>query len=149
MSIQKKFMLSMAASAAITSGIAQAEEAFDKYKAQPIMSYSSQECNPDEWVESMKQFGFIVDHQVNPNIERIVENISPQLEDEICHIAMVGDYYVAGEVPPELISQILAFSPNIKGMSMDVNAEQPSAAGAYSVKVESLEGNFSTLKLVY
>jgi hypothetical protein len=72
-----------------------------------------------EWVEHMRENGFRVDvEEARFNLMQIKaeQGVSPNLAS--CHTAVIGDYVLEGHVPADVVKQLVAESPDIRGLAV-------------------------------
>ena len=72
-----------------------------------------------EWVEHMRESGFRVDvEEARFNLMQIKakHGVAPNLSS--CHTALIGDYVLEGHVPADLVRQLVASSPDIRGLAV-------------------------------
>lgn len=87
--------------------------------AADIVVYKSPTCDCcGKWVEHMEKAGFSVDVENRRDLAPIKHELGVPGRMQSCHTAKVGDYFVEGHVPAELVKQLLADKPDIKGLTV-------------------------------
>ena len=87
--------------------------------AADIVVYKSPTCGCcGKWVEHMEKAGFSVDVENRRDLAPIKHELGVPGRMQSCHTAKVGDYFVEGHVPAELVKQLLADKPDIKGLTV-------------------------------
>lgn len=72
-----------------------------------------------EWVKHMRENGFRVDvkeARLDVVQIKIEHGVSANLAS--CHTALVGDYVLEGHVPADVVQQLLAERPHIRGLAV-------------------------------
>lgn len=87
--------------------------------AADIVVYKSPTCGCcGKWVEHMEQAGFSVDVENMHDVAPIKRELGVPGRMQSCHTAKVGDYFIEGHVPADLVKQLLADKPDIKGLTV-------------------------------
>lgn len=87
--------------------------------AADIVVYKSPTCGCcGKWVEHMEKAGFSVDVENMRDVAPIKRELGVPGRMQSCHTAKVGDYFVEGHVPADLVKQLLADKPDIKGLTV-------------------------------
>ena len=87
--------------------------------AADIVVYKSPTCGCcGKWVEHMEKAGFSVDVENMHDVAPIKRELGVPGRMQSCHTAKVGDYFVEGHVPADLVKQLLADKPDIKGLTV-------------------------------
>ena len=60
-----------------------------------------------KWVDVLKAYGFEVEVNTVPNTRGVQAELGVPKQLGSCHTAKVGDYFVEGHVPPEIIQQLI------------------------------------------
>lgn len=83
-----------------------------------IVVYKSPLCGCcSEWEEYLRQYGMNVRSvEVADSTTAKAQGLSPQYWS--CHTAFVGDYFVEGHVPVEVIVKLLEEAPPISGITL-------------------------------
>ena len=87
--------------------------------AADIVVYKSPTCGCcGKWVEHMEKAGFSVDVENRRDLAPIKHELGVPGRVQSCHTAKVGDYFVEGHVPADLVKQLLAEKSDIKGLTV-------------------------------
>ena len=87
--------------------------------AADIVVYKSPTCGCcGKWVEHMEKAGFSVDVENISDVAPIKRELGVPGRMQSCHTAKVGDYFVEGHVPADLVKRLLADKPDIKGLTV-------------------------------
>jgi len=87
--------------------------------AADIVVYKSPTCGCcGKWVEHMEKAGLSVDVESRRDLAPIKRELGVPGRMQSCHTAKVGDYFVEGHVPADLVKQLLADKPDIKGLTV-------------------------------
>ncbi len=87
--------------------------------AADIVVYKSPTCGCcGKWVEHMEKAGFSVDVENMRDVAPIKRELGIPGRMQSCHTAKVGDYFVEGHVPADLVKRLLADKPDIKGLAV-------------------------------
>lgn len=87
--------------------------------AADIVVYKSPTCGCcGKWVEHMEKAGFSVDVENRRDLAPIKHELGVPGRMQSCHTAKVGDYFVEGHVPADLVKQLLAEKSDIKGLTV-------------------------------
>ena len=87
--------------------------------AADIVVYKSPTCGCcGKWVEHMESAGFSVDVESRRGLAPIKRELGVPRRMQSCHTAKLGDYFVEGHVPADLVKQLLADKPDIKGLTV-------------------------------
>jgi len=102
------------------SGLSYASEAVGLIQSQEITVYKSPQCGCcDKWVGHLQENGFEVDLRMVNDTGPIKKKFGVPRKFSSCHTAVVGDYWVEGHVPADLIQKLLAEHPeNIRGIAV-------------------------------
>jgi len=90
--------------------------------AADMVVYKSPTCGCcNAWVDHVRQAGFTVEtvdlEQYDELVDRKTEHGVPE-DLGSCHTARVGDYFVEGHVPAELVRRMLDERPDILGLAV-------------------------------
>lgn len=101
-------------------GILQASELMDVIQGQEITVYKSPQCGCcSKWVEHLEESGFEVEVKTVNDTMAVKQRIGVPGQFSSCHTAIVGDYWVEGHVPADLVQKLLADHPDdIKGIAV-------------------------------
>ncbi|MBV8048978.1 MAG: DUF411 domain-containing protein [Paludibacterium sp.] len=72
----------------------------------------------ERWAAAMKQAGFNVKTQEQPDITPIKDKAGVPQALRSCHTAMAGGYVFEGHVPPDLVAKVLKTHPHIAGLAV-------------------------------
>jgi len=87
--------------------------------AADIVVYKSPTCGCcGKWVEHMEKAGFSVEVENMNDVAPIKRELGVPGRMQSCHTAKVGDYFVEGHVPADLVKRLLADRPDIKGLAV-------------------------------
>lgn len=103
----------------LASGYARSTEtATDTSKIEMVV-YKTPACGCcDKWVEHLRDNDFNVKVNLVPETNSVRSRAGVPQEMASCHTAIVGDYWVEGHVPADLIHKLLAEHPEgIKGIA--------------------------------
>ena len=70
------------------------------------------------YVTIMDDEGWDVDVITVEDIETVMDEYNIPEGKRSCHLSLVGDYFVVGHVPLEIIEQLLEDSPDVDGISL-------------------------------
>ncbi len=84
-----------------------------------VVVYKSPTCGCcSKWIEHLRENGLEVDIVSVGNTAAIRKRVGVPRELGSCHTAVVGDYWVEGHVPADLIQQLMTEKPaDIRGIS--------------------------------
>lgn len=84
-----------------------------------VAVYKSPACGCcDKWVAHLRENDFKVEVNVVPETNSVRARVGVPNEMASCHTAVVGDYWVEGHVPADLIHKLLAEQPEgIRGIA--------------------------------
>lgn len=106
----------------------------------PITVYKTPNCGCCTlWAEHMQEHGFTVEVKSVSETQTLRSQLGIPDQLASCHTAMVGDYWVEGHVPADLISRLLAEKPNniegiaAPGMPLGSPGMEAPNASAYTV----------------
>ena len=102
------------------SSSAFASSAGEPHQIQEITVYKSPQCGCcTKWVEHLEENGFEVDVRTVSDTASVKQRVGVPRQLSSCHTAVVGDYWVEGHVPADLIQRLLAEHPeDIKGIAV-------------------------------
>jgi hypothetical protein len=85
-----------------------------------ITVYKAPQCGCcTKWVEHLEVSGFEVEVRTVNGTSAVKRRVGVPNEFRSCHTAIVGDYWVEGHVPADLIQKLLADQPDdIKGIAV-------------------------------
>ena len=87
--------------------------------AADIVVYKSPTCGCcGKWVEHMEKAGFSVEVENMNDVAPIRRELGVPGRMQSCHTANVGDYFVEGHAPADLVKGLLADWPDIKGLAV-------------------------------
>ena len=93
--------------------------AVQKTMAADIVVYKSPTCGCcGKWIEHMEKAGFSVDVENMSDVAPIKRELGVPGRMQSCHTAKVGDYFIEGHVPADLVKRLLADKPDIKGLTV-------------------------------
>ena len=82
-----------------------------------VVVYKTPTCGCcSQWVEHMRENGFIVVAHDLENLEPIKRQLGVPAGRVACHTARVGGYTLEGHVPADLVRRMLEESPRFKGL---------------------------------
>ena len=112
--------LAMGAVAVGIHGSVFAAEVAESAQSHEMTVYKSPSCGCcDKWVEHLQENDFEVDVQIVNDTTPIKLSAGVPRHLGSCHTAIVGDYWVEGHVPADLIQKLLDEQPeNIKGITV-------------------------------
>ena len=89
--------------------------------AADIVVYKSPTCGCcGKWVEHMEKAGFSVEVENMNDVAPIRRELGVPGRMQSCHTAKVGDYFVEGHAPADLVKRLLADRPDIKGLALSL-----------------------------
>ena len=71
-----------------------------------------------EWAEHLKENGFRVEMKEGADLTRVKQQLGVSMDMASCHTAEVGGYVLEGHVPADVIRQLLAEKPQIRGLAV-------------------------------
>jgi hypothetical protein len=71
-----------------------------------------------EWAEHLKENGFRVEMKEGADLTRVKKQLGVTMDLASCHTAEVGGYVLEGHVPADVIRQLLAEKPQIRGLAV-------------------------------
>jgi hypothetical protein len=71
-----------------------------------------------DWVEHLRQAGFIVEVRDVPDINRVKARLGVPADLAACHTAQVRGYVIEGHVPASALRRFLHEKPNAKGLAV-------------------------------
>lgn len=71
-----------------------------------------------EWAEHLKESGFRVEMKEGADLMQVKQKHGVSMNLASCHTAEVGDYVLEGHVPADVIRQLLAENPQIRGLAV-------------------------------
>lgn len=97
-----------------------ASDKVESYQSQEITVYKSPQCGCcSKWVEHLEESGFEVDVRTVNDTASVKQRVGVPSQFTSCHTAVVGDYWIEGHVPADLIQKLLAEHPDdIKGIAV-------------------------------
>lgn len=122
-------------------GINTVSYASESMKMQEMTVYKSPQCGCcDKWVEHLQENGFEVELIMVNDMGSIKQEVGVPRQFTSCHTAVVGDYWVEGHVPADLIQKLLEEHPgDIKGIATPgMPAGSPGMESPNPVKYEVL-----------
>jgi hypothetical protein len=92
----------------------------DEAQAHEITVYKSPQCGCcSKWVDHLEESGFKVEVRTVDDTGSVKRRVGVPDQFRSCHTAIVGDYWVEGHVPADLIQKLLADqSDDIKGIAV-------------------------------
>lgn len=110
----------------------------------PITVYKTPNCGCCTlWAEHMQENGFTVEVKSVSETQTLRAQLGIPDHLASCHTAVVGDYWVEGHVPAELVSRLLAENPNdIEGIAapgMPLGSPGMEAPNASTYKVVTVD----------
>jgi hypothetical protein len=70
------------------------------------------------WAEHLKASGLRVEMKEGADLMRVKQQLGVAMDLASCHTAEVGDYVLEGHVPADVIRQLLAEEPEIRGLAV-------------------------------
>ena len=106
--------------AGTASSLVWAAETAKPESAPEITVYKSPSCGRcTQWAEHLRADGFEVQVETVNETDSINSNLGVPQQLGSCHTAVVGDYWVEGHVPADLIRKLLEEKPaDIKGIAV-------------------------------
>lgn len=87
--------------------------------AADITVYKSPTCGCcGKWVKHLEEAGFSVDVEDRRDLGPVKAEVGVPRRLQSCHTAKVGDYFVEGHVPADLIKRMLESKPDIRGLAV-------------------------------
>ena len=87
--------------------------------APSVMVYKSPTCGCcADWVEHMREAGFVVEVEDTDELPRIKAEAGVPLAVQSCHTAMIGAYVFEGHVPADAIARFLAEGSDEAGLAV-------------------------------
>ncbi len=115
-----------------------------------VVVYKTPICDCcDKWVEHLRDNGFEISVVNVAKTENVRKRVGVPQGLASCHTAVVGDYWIEGHVPADLVQQLMAEKPaNIRGMSAPrMSPGSPGMEGPnvseYKVLAYDAQGNTS------
>ncbi len=71
-----------------------------------------------EWAEHLEESGFRVEMKEGADLMQVKKEHGVTFDLASCHTAEVGDYVLEGHVPADVIRQLLAEEPQIRGLAV-------------------------------
>lgn len=71
-----------------------------------------------EWAEHLRESGYRVEMKEGTDLMRVKQQLGVPLDLASCHTAEVGDYVLEGHVPGDVIRQLLAEKPQVRGLAV-------------------------------
>lgn len=83
-----------------------------------------------EYIPYLKRNGFEAEGEPTRDMLSIKEKYQISSEMESCHTSIVGDYFVEGHIPAEVIKKLLKEKPEISGIALpEMPAGSPGMSG--------------------
>lgn len=97
--------------------------------------------------KALKEHGFDVDVVSTENMQLIKDQYNIPKNMESCHTVVIGDYFIEGHIPFEVVDKLLAEEPTISGIALpNMPAGTPGMPGIkdglYKI-FQSINGEFS------
>lgn len=87
--------------------------------APAVMIYKNPTCACCEgWADHLRASGFRVEMKEGADLMKVKQQLGISTDMASCHTAEVGDYVLEGHVPADVIRQLLAEKPNIRGLAV-------------------------------
>ena len=87
--------------------------------AADIVVYKSPSCGCcGKWVKHMENAGFSVEVENRRDLQVIKRELGVPGRMQSCHTAKVGNYFIEGHVPADLVERMLDEKPDIKGLAV-------------------------------
>jgi len=88
-----------------------------------MMLYKSQSCGCcGLWVSYFKAQGNpnmeITTFEDQESLDEMKNSLGVPMDLQSCHTAVIGDYFIEGHMPLEVIEKLLTEKPNIKGIAL-------------------------------
>lgn len=149
-------MAGLSAAASMAHAQSAAKQDQEVSELPTVMSYKSPTCGCcGKWEDHMRQNGFVVESMKIEDMAGLKADIGVPASSQSCHTAMVGDYFVEGHVPAEVVKSMLDAAPPVRGVSApgmpagSPGMEMPGMPGQpYPIHVIDLNGNASVLTTV-
>ncbi len=117
-----------------------------------IVVYKTAACGCcKEWVVHLQDAGLSVDAVDVSNMAAIQDRAGVPMELRSCHTAMVGDYWVEGHVPVDLVQGLIADGPEdilgiaVPGMSVGSPGMEGPNAVRFDIVAYSKDGSSAVL----
>lgn len=114
----------------------------------PVEAYRNPGCGCcEQWAERMRQAGFSVTMNDDPELARRREKLGVPTDIAGCHTAIVGDYIVEGHVPPKDVKRLLVEKPVARGLSVpgmpagSPGMESADASESFNVLIFAADGS--------
>ncbi|WP_018234405.1 DUF411 domain-containing protein [Thioalkalivibrio thiocyanodenitrificans] len=112
-------------------------------QAADMIVYKSPTCGCcGGWIDHVREAGFSVKENNTFDLQPIKAEHGVAARYQSCHTAVIGDYVVEGHVPADIISRLVAESPDIRGLALPgMPMGSPGMEGPYSERYEVLAIN--------
>ena len=87
--------------------------------AQVVTVYKNPTCACcGEWADHLRAGGFRVEMKEGADLAKVKQQLGVTMYLASCHTAEVGQYVLEGHVPADVIRQLLAEKPEIRGLAV-------------------------------
>lgn len=99
--------------------------------AKKVVIYKSPTCGCCvKYVSYLEDNGYNVEVNTTKDMDSIKSEYGVPVDMESCHTAIFGDYVVEGHIPLEVVDELLASNPEIRGIALpDMPAGSPGMPG--------------------
>ena len=88
-------------------------------QAEAIKVYKSATCGCcKKWISHLESNGFEVDAEDRKDLPSIKQELGIAQNQQSCHTAKIGGYFIEGHVPASDIERLLAEKPDIAGLAV-------------------------------
>lgn len=114
-----KMMKLTALSVALVAGLSAQTLLAEEVELQPVSIYKSENCEiSQDWLDSLRAAGIDVTVDITDTVSDTQRNFGVPSPAE-CFIGIAGDYFLNGEVPAEIVIDLLEQFPGIRGVSAE------------------------------
>lgn len=107
------------AAQAAAAGTASLERASAPSGAPVVTIYKNPTCACCEgWADHLRASGFRVEMKEGADLMKVKQQLGVTADLASCHTAEVGDYVLEGHVPADVIRQLLAEKPTVRGLAV-------------------------------
>ncbi|MBC8037268.1 MAG: DUF411 domain-containing protein [Rhizobiales bacterium] len=142
---RRRVLVTAVAATAGASGTLRSLAATGDYPA--IQAYRNPGCGCcEKWAEGLRQAGFTVTMEDDPNLERRRAEAGVPAAIAGCHTAFMGDYVIEGHVPASDIKRLLSEKLEVRGLAVvgmpmgSPGMESGDAAEKYDVLAFTADG---------
>jgi len=106
-------------SAALFAGLSTQVLLAEEVELQPVSIYKTSACAVSQgWLDSLRGAGIDVSVDVTETVPEMQRNFGVPSPTE-CYIGVAGDYFLNGEVPVSIVTDLLERFPGIRGVSAE------------------------------